>query len=567
MSQVSSLSLSALHLQVRNQGGYCPLTDWTLLQVRGKDAGAYLQTQLTSDILALQAGQGQRSALVDRKGHIQAEFYVYFLEQTYLILVERSQAERLSAHLEAFHFIEEVEISQPENFCLTLLCGPAARKWLAEFDLKFQSPLAQAQALETQGFCLKAPLTGDLGYVLVQNQAQVEAFKHFLSQKQILEITPEVWNSLTLEAAVPVYGKDFDSETLLPETGLEHLAVSYDKGCYLGQEIIARIKAYGVIPRALSGLIFAPDSALPESEYAIQQAGKTIGKLTRLGTSPVLEKSIALAYLHKNWRVPGQILEWEHAGQQFCAEVVALPFTTCPNESEQAQILLEQALICFAGPEEPEAVPLLEEALLLDPALKDAYESLGVILSRQGEHQKAIEVMEKLLKLAPDEAMAHTNLSRFHMLLGDRDTAEKHMAEATRLNMLRQQAQAERQAQDQAQKKAQEEGRIQMIAMFREVIETEDPDDLVANFGLGKIYLEQQAPEQARPYLESATRIDPLYSAAWLQLGKCLENLNLKAEALNAYREGIAAASRKGDLMPLKEMENRLQVLESSVGV
>jgi Tfp pilus assembly protein PilF len=95
------------------------------------------------------------------------------------------------------------------------------------------------------------------------------------------------------------------------------------------------------------------------------------------------------------------------------------------------------------------------------------------------------------------------------------------------------------------------------------VLEQEDPDDRVANFGLGKIYLDRQQPEQALPYLSKATEVDPLYSSAWLQLGKCLEALGQTERALAVYREGMAAAARKGDLMPLKEMEQRLQVLNA----
>jgi tetratricopeptide (TPR) repeat protein len=135
------------------------------------------------------------------------------------------------------------------------------------------------------------------------------------------------------------------------------------------------------------------------------------------------------------------------------------------------------------------------------------------------------------------------------------------MAEATRINMANQiksQSVLQAQAQAQAQQAA---ARAEMMAMFREVLETEDPDDLVANYGLGKSLVDQGTYAEALPYLVKATQIEPLYSVAWLQLGKTYEGLSRWDEARATYQQGAVAASQKGDLMPLKEMEQRLAAL------
>lgn len=560
---VTTLTLADAHQKVRLQGGWAALSDWQLLKVSGPDAASYLQSQLTSDVLALHPGQAQRSALTDRKGHVQAAFWLYRSENEIWVLVETGQAERLFAHLEQFHFVEEVALQFAHGLSLFYLAGPISRSLLAQWQPEFKGPLQQVHPLKQGGWLFEAALTGDMGYVLALPPSQATHLQNWLTThvSDIPVIEAQLWDSLTLEAGIPRFGSELSTETLLPETGLEHVAVSYDKGCYLGQEVIARIKTYGVIPKALIGLVFSENSAVPAPGTVLQLGGKKAGEITRSGYAPGLQKAVALAYLNKAWRIPGQKLEWESEGQIFQAEVSPLPFVSLLQASEWARKKLDLALEIFAGNQESAALPLLEEALLLDPGLADAYETYGVILSRLGRHSEAIHVMEQLLQVDPDLPMAHTNLSRFHMLLGDRETAEKHMAEATRINMAQQmksqaaqKAEAEAQAQQQAARSA-------MMAMFREVLESEDPDDLVANYGLGKALNDQGEWAEALPYLSKATQLDPLYSVAWLQLGKAYEGLSRHQEARTTYQQGVVAASQKGDLMPLKEMEQRLAAL------
>ena len=98
--------------------------------------------------------------------------------------------------------------------------------------------------------------------------------------------------------------------------------------------------------------------------------------------------------------------------------------------------------------------------------------------------------------------------------------------------------------------------------MFEEVLEI-DPDDPVATFGLGKAHVQLGKFEDAIPHLRHATEVQKDFSAAFLDLGKCHEFIGQAAEAIATYREGIAVASRKGDLMPMHEMERRLKALEA----
>ena len=558
-------SVPESYWQLRRAVAYWHEPEQGLIEVRGKDAGSYLQSQLTQDLLALTPGSAAPAALVERKGHLRALMLACRMDAEKYWLLPAAGPEALFEHLEAFHFVEAVEIEVQPEWLRLRLEGPLCFEILQELSghQLAGKPRWSVQSVAIPGgslWVIPDSYSGESGALLLCRQAYAQALISMLADLEVPELNPAALERARLEAGQPRWGVDMDESTLLPETGLEKQAVNYDKGCYLGQEVIARIRSYGVVPRALIGLAFAGEPKLGP----LKLEGKDIGRLSSYGFSPKLQGWIGLAFLHKSQRENGRELGLEINGTFLATTVRRLPFYTPPSAGEQAKALLEQALEIFANGDENHAIPLLEAALAKDPHLADAYESLGVILSRQGRLEEAIAVMQQLAELDPDEPMARTNLSRFYMLQGDKETAETHMAEATRLNMLRSQRQfaaQQQQAQIQAQELAQKQ---ELMDMFLEVLETEDANDLVANFGLGKALLDLGRPAEALPYLDKATAVDPLYSAAWLQLGKALSAMGDTARAYEVYTRGIEAATEKGDLMPLKEMEQRRAGLPSA---
>ncbi|MDP7149250.1 MAG: tetratricopeptide repeat protein, partial [Nitrospinaceae bacterium] len=224
-----------------------------------------------------------------------------------------------------------------------------------------------------------------------------------------------------------------------------------------------------------------------------------------------------------------------------------------------------KALILYKdqeGLEQP--VALLREAIELDPKNASAYEALGVFLSKQNKLDEAIALMKRLVEIDPEEIMAHTNLSIYYMQQGRIDEAELEKGEATALQFEKAVAEnmAKKKTQDNAQKDIAE--REQKISMFKQVLDI-DPADQVANFGLGSVYYDLQNYEEALPPLVTVVKEYNDYSAAYVLLGKTLEKLSRREEAIKTFREGIAVASKKGDLMPLKEMQQKLNQLLDSV--
>jgi len=555
--------------QVRNNCGFFLLDGWSILTAKGKETFSFLQTQTTNDALQLEVGEGQASAVTDRQARLIANFSIHrnSTNEAWL-LSEESQT--LYNHLESYHFREDITFEAIDQVLLALQ-GPKSILVLEKlFTVLPEKPNAILQ-LELEGnqvTLIKKSLTGEEGFVLCFSPNIKEDFlQKFLcvsTEIQPLEISAQAQETLRIEAGIPVFGKDMDSKNILPETGLEHSSVSYNKGCYIGQEVIARIKTYGAPNFALMGLTFEGPVS-PPMNGSIFFKEKKIGIIKSSIRSPSIGKIIALAYLHKDHRSPDIEMDVMIDKRPYKTKTCLLPFYQAPTRKEHSKKLLNEALKIYKEQESlDEPITILREAIDMYPKHAEAYEALGVFLSKQDKLDEAIALMKRLVEINPQEIMAHTNLSVYYMKQGRIEDAENEKAEATALQF--EQA-VEKNMAKKLKKKAEEQNKKEMeekIEMFKKVLKI-DPVDQVANFGLGSIYLETGRYKEGIGPLTTLVENFKDYSAAYLLLGKTLEKLSENKKAIDVYKKGIAAASKKGDLMPLKDMQNRMnQLLHSS---
>ena len=554
--------------QAREGCVYFTLEDFCLVEGTGKDTFSFLQSQTTNDVLNLAVGAGQNNALVDRKARLLGNFSLHKTsETTALILLETHQRDTLVHQLEEYHFREDIEwhTEVPFNFLLALQGpkSPLILERLTESRVGLHNTndifAADINGLEVQVICKS--LTGEEGYILAcpadRKEDLLQALHQAGESSGLMAISTETRQILRIEAGIPLYGKDMDKTHILPETGLEHSSVSYHKGCYIGQEVIARIKTYGSPAFALMGIILEGES-LPNMNAVIKIKTKKMGVVKSTAHSPFLGKVIALAYLQKDFRSPGQKYEVTLNEVPATITTCLLPFYQTAGKTERAKQLHQQALTLFKQEENLDApIALLREAIALDPKYAPGYEALGVMLSKQNKLDEAIALMKRLAEIDPQEIMAHTNLSIYYMQQGRIEDAELEKAEATAIQF--EKLVEENQAKRAREKKSsqEKEERKRQMEMFRKVLEI-DPIDQVANFGLGSIYLDLGQYEEALEPLKTVTEHYQDHSAAYLALGKTLEKLARKEEAADVYKKGIEAASKKGDLMPLKDMQTRL---------
>jgi len=560
----------------------------TFIRLTGSEVATWLQTQTSNDVVVLQSGEGHANALLDRKARLQAHFTVHRWEDEYWVVVERDQVPHLLETLDQHLFIEDVTIEDNGDTVDQLLVqGPRSTAFLASLldtadaigsDYLPSTPYG-CHPIELSGhevLVFRLTDTGEDGFLLVaeagEGQVLLDTLIEIAAAFKPMAIGPDAREILRIEAGIPRFGVDMDRENRLPETTLERDAVSYEKGCYLGQEVVAKLRAYSSVRRALTGLAFTRDAAgAPRPGEALLVDGKEIGEMRSATFSPSLGYLIGMAYLDRDHRDPGSDLTFtcETLPNSTTANVRVLPIYEAESRQTRAHRLYDEALAVFEQDEADQdvsAIDYLRESILLEPTFEDAYEALGVILHRHHRVDEAIHYMKKLEALNPDCLMAHTNLSVFYVAKGMIEEAEQEKAKAAVL-----QIQHTRDARNAEEIAVAERERIrseakERIGMFEEVLEI-DPDDALATYGMGAAQMQLNEYEKAVPFLERATDLQKDYSVAFLNLGKCLEFLGRVDPAQEVYRRGIAAANRKGDLMPMREMERRLRALETPESV
>ncbi len=570
----TTLSSQENHRYLREKAGYFFLEDLCLISAEGSDLFSYLQTQTTNDVNELKPGQGQNNAIVDRKARVISTFSLHRTgEESAVILVETQQKENLLDHLNSFLFREDVTLTLSNHFVLALQ-GPKSQEIIKNFTRSDDSipekpnDICRFTFEGLPALAIAKSLTGEEGCVLVfQTESENPITKKLLEFEQqnlLTHIDPHAQEVFRIESGIPSYGKDINDKNILPETGLEHSAVSYNKGCYIGQEVIARIKTYGAPNFALMGLIIEGDT-LPLHDDEIKLNSKKLGVIKSSIFSYSLQKNISLAYIQKDHRSPDIDLDVTIDNKPYKVRTCLLPFYQPQTRKDRSKVLQDKALKLYQSQDDlNQPITLLREAIELDPQNATAYEALGVFLSKQNKLDEAIALMKRLVEINPEEIMAHSNLSVYYMQQGRIEDAEREKGEATALQFDK--AIAENMAKKTTADKVKQDlaEREQKISMFKQVLEI-DPVDQVANFGLGSVYHDLKRYDEALPPLQTVVKEYKDYSAAYVLLGKTMEKLSRQDEAIQTYREGIAVASKKGDLMPLKEMQQKLnQLLHSN---
>jgi folate-binding protein YgfZ len=237
------------------------------LRVSGTDRVDFLQGQCTNDIKRLGPGDSCYAAFLNAKGKMRGEGQVICLTDAFLLEVNLG----LAPSLEKFIITEDVTIEDVSD---------SMDEWLVIGDEIGEVP---AQA---------ATFRHPLGWVVISDEPTTET------------IGAEALEVLRIEAAVPKWGVDMDENTIPNEAGLEARAISYDKGCYIGQETIARIKTYGHVNRRLVQIAIAGES-VPARGDKLLVDGREVGQVTSAVRSSRLGKPLALGYVRREFATAG----------------------------------------------------------------------------------------------------------------------------------------------------------------------------------------------------------------------------------------------------------------------
>ena len=285
------------------------LPDRALITVAGPLRQKFLQNLLSNDVQSRAAGQGARAALMDVKGHLVAFLRVLVGGDEIVLEVAGGQADAVEKLLVHYRVAAPVRFARPEAAVIGIV-GPRAADVLRDAGAQAPGPEPESHLMtDLAGARVRVARAGDLpagGFVLHLPPGSRAAVLAALSAAGAAAIDPAVVDVLRIEDGRPWYGPDVSVENLLHETGLVKELHSPTKGCYVGQEVIARLEARGGnVNKLLRGLRLAAPCAAGDR---IEALGKEVGRVTSAGVSPRLG-AVAMGYLHRSAAEPGAAVE------------------------------------------------------------------------------------------------------------------------------------------------------------------------------------------------------------------------------------------------------------------
>ena len=337
---------------LRDTVGLLDLSHRSRLCLTGADRVKFLHGQVTNDVQRLRLGEGCYAALVNAKGKLHSDLNIYRLADELLLDFEPGYTAAVAARLEKYIITDDVQLlDAAPHYGLLSVQGPRAAEAVAQLALPWELPAkplafsAHADATLGQLYLMRragggiphgvppsggaAPEPAEAGTLnpagfdlFIPTAALGTVFGQLLAAAKSLGGRACGWHALEtarIAAGLPRFGQDMDETNLPPEAGLEARAISYSKGCYIGQEVIARIRTYGQVAKTLRSLRLPADLApLPARGDKLFVGGQEVGHLTSVIPGH------ALGYVRKEHHAPGtQLTLHTTAGE--CPVTVAEP--------------------------------------------------------------------------------------------------------------------------------------------------------------------------------------------------------------------------------------------------
>jgi folate-binding protein YgfZ len=322
---------AAEYAAARRGVGLIDRSDLGALSVTGRDRASFLHALLSNDVKSLAAGQGARAALLDVHGKIQVLLTVLAFEDEMLVLTPPGMAAWTLEVLDRYLFSEKAAYKPATAEIVALVvAGPGAPALVSD--------LAGALPAEARWSSIKAAI-GSAGVRLVRGGSETGEAEIWLVAGAA--DGPALWAGLTARGARPVGGdaqealrieagtarcpQDADASVLLPEIPFADLASS-SKGCYVGQEVVVRIRDRGHVNRHLLGLSL-DGREVPPPGAPVFSGEAEIGRVTSAAWSYGLDRPVALAFVRRQHAEPGTAVAVRIGDRRIAASVSALPFS------------------------------------------------------------------------------------------------------------------------------------------------------------------------------------------------------------------------------------------------
>jgi folate-binding protein YgfZ len=295
---------------LRSSCGVYDLSSRAKIALTGGDRVRWLNGMVTNNIRDLAQGHGVYAFLLNPQGHILGDLYAYNRGDSLILDSDQSQSQKLLATFDHYIIMDDVEVTNVSDKLTAIgIAGPKVREVLRAAGLEI-SELEPLQFVDvTWRNVAVTVVRGD--------NASVESYELWLSPDQVTLLRDALTKAgataagttalelLRIAAGIPRYGQDI-RERDLPQETEQQRAVHFSKGCYIGQEIVERIRSRGAVHRKFTG--FEVQGALPALGAKIQTDGRDIGEITSAASLPLAggERRVALGYIRREIATPGK---------------------------------------------------------------------------------------------------------------------------------------------------------------------------------------------------------------------------------------------------------------------
>ena len=321
---------------VRAKGaGLIDLSERGRIKVSGSEAIMFLNGLITNDMKTLDRNHWMLAAFPNVQGRLVAVVRVMRVADensgpAFLLDTEAATSETVLKTIGRFTLAGDFHVLDlSHNTSQLSIQGKDAAAILNAVTQSTPTSLPQNGLLQIswgdhQVIVVHASHTAEDGFDLIVPSSAVDSLQKALVQAGATVVSQATFQTLRIEAGSPLFGKDMDESNVVSETNLDE-AISFTKGCYIGQEIIARIKYRGHVAKKLTGLLFDADIPV-EVSSAIKSGGKEIGRVTSATYSPTLKRTVALGYVRYEHLEPGTKVVVTTVDSEIEATVHELPF-------------------------------------------------------------------------------------------------------------------------------------------------------------------------------------------------------------------------------------------------
>lgn len=288
---------------LRESAGLRDVSYFGKIKITGKDSTKFLQGKITNDANLLTPGKGIFATALDIKGHIQADMKIYGFSDHLLMVLMHYAKDHILKFLDRYIISEDVHLKDvTDEYGMLQLLGPRAETILREKGISSTpSDLYSFVRASIAGISADVIRLG-AGFAFLCSAAETPGL---LSALDVPPIGMRAFDTFRIESGMPLFKRDFDDSNFPQEARLDS-TLNFQKGCYLGQEVMARIDAQGHVNKFLMGIAstgeMAPGDVLCKGE-------KEIGRITSVTQSPKLGQRLALGYVRREFAKDGEPVE------------------------------------------------------------------------------------------------------------------------------------------------------------------------------------------------------------------------------------------------------------------